>query len=106
MKLFCNGRTPDTHTCQLLSLSSLYQLSQVINEPTRVTETTSILIDLILSNNPETILSYGVFLHLGISDQRLVYALRKYEFPKSTQVLKEVRDFTNIFPFPSFVLMR
>ena len=32
-------------------------------------------------------------LHLGISDHSLVYAVRKYEFPKSRPTIKEVRDF-------------
>jgi hypothetical protein len=47
---------------------------------------------LILTNKPEIISSAGV-LHLGISDHSLVYAVRKYEFPKSRPSIKEVRDF-------------
>jgi hypothetical protein len=55
---------------------------------------TSTLIDLILTNKPEIISSAGV-LHLGISDHSLVYAVRKYEFPKSRPTIKEVRDLTH-----------
>jgi exonuclease III len=87
-----NKLTPDTQTRKLQTLCSLYQLSQVINEPTRVRETTTTLIDLILTNKPEIISSAGV-LHLGISDHSLVYAVRKYEFPKSRPIIKEVCDF-------------
>lgn len=71
---------------------SLIWCRMVSNETTRFTETTSSIIDLIFSNNPETISSSGV-LYLGISDHRLVYAIRKYELPKSRPILKEVRDF-------------
>ncbi len=52
-------------------LYSLYQLTQVSNDPTRlVTETTSTLIDLILTNKAENISCAGV-LHLSISDHSL-----------------------------------
>ena len=87
-----NKLAPDSQTHKLQTLSSLYQLTQVINEPTRITETTSTLIDLILTNKPEYISTVGV-LHLGISDHSLVYAVRKFELPKSRPTIKEVRDF-------------
>ena len=43
----------------------------LINEPTRVTETSASTIDLILSNTPENIVSSGVS-HVGISDHSLI----------------------------------
>ena len=82
----------DSPTHKLQTLSSLYQLTQVINDPTRVMETTSTLIDLILTNKAENISCAGV-LHLSISDHSLVYAVRKFELPKSRPSIKEVRDF-------------
>ncbi len=82
----------DSPTHKLQTLSSLYQLTQVINDPTRVTETTSTLIDLILTNKAENISCAGV-LHLGISDHSLVYAVSKFELSKSRPSIKEVRDF-------------
>ena len=78
----------DSPTHQLQTLSSLYQLTQVINDPTRVMETTSTLIDLILTNKAE-----NISLHLSIFDHSLVYAVRKFELPKSRPSIKEVRDF-------------
>ena len=87
-----NKLAPDSQTHKLQTLCSLYQLTQVINEPTRITETTSTLIDLILTNKPEYISTGGV-LHLGISDHSLVYAVRKLKLPKSRPTIKEVRDF-------------
>lgn len=60
------GPDPQTHKLQTLCFYS-YQLTQVINEPTRITETTSTSINLILTNKSEYISSGGV-LHLGISN--------------------------------------
>ena len=59
---------------------------------TRVTETSGSTIDLILSNTPENIVSSGVS-HVGISDHSLIYAVRKFVFPKSKSIMREVRDF-------------
>ena len=81
---------------------SLYQLSQLVDEPTRVTETSSTsLVDLILTNRPENILSTGV-IHLAISDHSLIYAVRKFKLPRSSPIIKEVRDFKHfsIDPIP------
>ena len=54
----------DPQTRKLQTLCFLYHLSQVINKPTKITETTATLIDLILTNKPEYILS-AVVLHLA-----------------------------------------
>ena len=86
---------PDSHTQRLNFLSSLYQLKQFINEPTRVTPTSATLIDLILTNTPENIFQFGV-IHLGISDHSLVYAQRKFSLPKSGPRYKDVRNFKNL----------
>ena len=50
-----NKLAPDQHTHKLQTLCSIYQLYQVINEPTRITKTTSTPIDLILTNKSEYI---------------------------------------------------
>ena len=47
--------TSDQQTYKLLTLSSPYQLTQMIKEPTRTTQKTSSVIDLILTNKPEHI---------------------------------------------------
>ena len=59
---------------------------------TRITEISKPLIDLILTNRPENILTTGV-IHFGISDHSLIYAVRKFKLPKSNPTIKEVRDF-------------
>lgn len=95
--LNCNvSKIPsDLQTRKLQFLCSLYQIEQLINEPTRVTPTSAALIDLILTNKPEEISQSGV-IHLGISDHSLVFAVRKFSLPKSGQTkVREVRDFKN-----------
>ena len=82
----------DPHSRRLQFLCSLYQLTQLIDEPTRITVISGTLIDLILTNRPENILLTGV-IHLGISDHSLIYAVRKFKLPKSRPTIKEVRNF-------------
>ena len=64
----------DPHSRRLQFVCSLYQLSQLIDQPTRITEISKTLIDLILTNRPENILSTGV-VHFGILDHSLCCAL-------------------------------
>ncbi|CAB4041287.1 RNA-directed DNA polymerase from transposon BS [Paramuricea clavata] len=52
--------SPDAHTRQLNFLCSLYQLDQLINKPTRETNTSATLIDLVLTNAKENISTSGV----------------------------------------------
>ena len=86
--------SPDPCTRRLQFLFSLYQIAQLINEPTRVTGTSATLIDLILTNKPENISCSGV-IHFGISDHSLVFAVRKYILPKTRQKVRNVRDYKN-----------
>ena len=66
--LICNylAENNDSQLMQLKQLSIIYQLEQLISQPTRITQTSSTLIDVILTNEPSRILSSGV-LHIGIS---------------------------------------
>ena len=59
-----------------LNSYELFQLTQLIDEPTRITATTSSLIDHIITNTPEKI-SYSGVVHTGITDHSLVFAIRK-----------------------------
>ena len=64
------------HTKRLNDIVNLFQLEQIINLPTRITDSTSSLLDIALVTNPENILQHGV-LHVGISDHSLIYVCRK-----------------------------
>ena len=54
-------------TEKLKFLSSMYQLQQLISEPTRVTNTSATLIDLIFTNDSNNIAKSGV-IYNGMSD--------------------------------------
>ena len=71
-----------------------YQLTQIINDPTRITESTRSLLDVCITSSPEKIISSGV-IHLGISDHSLIYAIRKLNYvPKiGARNLIEYRNF-------------
>ena len=70
-------------------------LQNQIKEPTRLTENTMSLIDVILSSHPERYAICGN-LHLGVSDHDLVYAVRKNKLsrPKAREIeYRSMRQF-------------
>ena len=73
-------------TNKLNSLYELYQLSQLINEPTRVTMTTSSLIDHVVTNTPEKISHSGV-VHLELVTTVSFMQSEKLEFFKRLMIL-------------------
>ena len=66
----------DNNVRQLINIADIYGLHQLISEPTRITDKSSTLIDLIYTNCPERVVCSGVA-HISISDHSLVYAFRK-----------------------------
>ena len=66
-------------TSHLNNIVDVYGLTQLITEPTRVTNTSSTLIDVCYTNNPDKITRSGVY-HLGISDHSLVFMTRKAKY--------------------------
>ena len=66
----------DNDTCKLMSIADVYGLQQLITEPTRVTSTSSTLIDVIYTNCSDKIVCSGVC-HVSISDHSMVFAYRK-----------------------------
>jgi hypothetical protein len=86
----------NTPTKKIKSLYKLYQLSQLIGEATRITMTTSSLIDHIVTNTPENISDSGV-IHTGISDHSLpvVFAIRKISVVRKQENTVEIRNMKN-----------
>ena len=82
----------DPHTRQLSFLCSLYQIDQLIDTTTRVTDTSATMIDLVLTNVKENIHASGV-IHLATSDHSLIYAVRKFMLPKTNLGVREIRDY-------------
>jgi hypothetical protein len=60
----------------LIDITETYNLQQLITEQTRITNSSSTLIDHIFTNAPDRVVCSGVS-HIGISDHSLVYAFRK-----------------------------
>ena len=79
-----------------------FALTQVIEEPTRITEKTSTLIDLVLTGAPENIKTTGVVDVPGISDHSLVYFSYALKKPKYKPKMVTRRDLKN-FKEKSFV---
>ena len=76
--LNCNLLTEvvSNNSSHLLNIIDIYGLSQLNTEPTRVTQYSSTLIDLCLTNSPDKISKSGV-LNIGISDHSAIYLTRK-----------------------------
>ena len=73
----CNmASMSDTNSHLLSDIMDVYGLQQMINEPTRITDMTSTLIDLIYTNCPDKVISSGVC-HVSISDHSVIYIYRK-----------------------------
>ena len=54
----------------------MYNLEQLIDTPTRITENSNTLIDLIFANNNHRIVASAV-LHVNLSDHSLIYCVIK-----------------------------
>ena len=68
----------------------------MIDHPTRITDSTSSLLDVALVTNPENI-SQSEVVHVGISDHSLIYACRKlsFSYSKNQSKVNRSRDFKN-----------
>jgi hypothetical protein len=54
----------------------MYGLKQIINQPTRITENSTTLLDHILTNSKDRISQHGI-INTGLSDHQLIYCTRK-----------------------------
>ena len=79
-----------------IELLTTYQLLQIIDKPSRVTETTKTLLDLIICipSDSKTI-ALGI-INLGISDHNLVYISRKVGIPRGKPRIIETRQFNKL----------
>ena len=79
------------------SLLNIFGLKQVITEPTRTTETSSTLTDLIITNCPENITNKGVFPN-SIADHDMIACSRKINNICFNQKTIKCRNYTNYSP--------
>ena len=78
----------------LKSFAVVNDMKQLINEPTRITEYSKTLIDLIFTNREHKIVQSGV-IHTTLSDHSLVYCVMKGGVPKISPKKFEYRSFRN-----------
>ena len=74
-------------------LIDIYQLQQHVDKPSRTTNCSQTLIDLILTKIDDTKTTDSGVTELGISDHSLVYICRKISIPKGKPKLIEARQF-------------
>ncbi len=80
---------PLKHLCQL------FQLKQLIKEPTRVTRTSESCIDHIFTNASESRIHSSGVIPLGLSDHSLVYVIKKCVKPNYKPRVIKTRSFRN-----------
>ena len=86
---------PQIHqTRNFLELCNLYQYLLLIQAPTRITASSTTLIDLFLTNNPCKFSYHGVS-HIGISEHSLIYAIRKAFIPAGAPTIINSRQLRN-----------
>ena len=83
------------NSSHLLNIMDIYSLTQLITEPTRVTQYSRTLIDLCLTNSPDKISSSGVA-NIGNSDHCAIFLTRKTShFRSFVHKTAEVRQLKN-----------
>ena len=80
---------------KLLNVLNNYNLKNVIKKPTRITEKTSTIIDLIITSDTSKIITSGCY-DTGISDHNIVYSVINLKRKKSKPVIKEVCNYKKI----------
>ena len=88
----------NVNTQALLNKTDVYNLKQLVKEPTRATPVSSALIDVIFTSHPDNVSCSGVS-PVGISDHSLIYAFRKISLPSAVKGSNTVsyRQFRNRF---------
>ena len=73
-----------THDFHKLTISEVFQFTQIIDKLTHITATSKSIIDLIYTNQLSRVVTHGV-VDYGISDHCLVYVVRKVAVPSSNK---------------------
>ena len=92
--LNCNILAPDPETTSLQTFISTFNLQQLVKKPTRITETTKSLIDVILTTNTD-IVSFSDVLTCSVSDHHLVYLVLTLKTPRLEPSYVTIRSYAN-----------
>ena len=80
---------------RLLNIVSQNNLFQLINEPTRSTEYTNSLLDLIITDSPGLVLDSGTLPPISNSDHAVIYAKLALSFPRERSFYRRIWKFKN-----------
>ena len=86
----------NVNTQSLLNITDIYNLKQLINEPTRETPVSTTLIDVIFASHPDNVSCSGVS-HVGISYHSLIHVFSNISLPSAVKGSSTVsyRQFKN-----------
>ena len=94
--LFEKGTRKDmTQGKRLLKILNLLKLKNVINKPTRITETSKTIIDLIIISDTSNISTAGCF-DSGISDHHVVFAVLNLFRIRKKPIIKQAKNYKNV----------
>lgn len=79
------------HAKNFIEFSEVFGLHQIVEEPTRISNFSSTLIDFILVTDPSLVLNKAILDMHGISDHRLVHCMLDYKVQKLEQFLLTYR---------------
>ena len=82
LNLIFEGRRIPNGIKRYREFCALHGLKQIIDSPTRVTKTSSTILDHIITNSKDKISQFGV-IDVGLSDHQLIYCTRKTVKPKT-----------------------
>lgn len=90
-----NHLLPGSSACKFFTtyFTEPFALTQVITEPTRITATSSTLIDLMLTSSPENVKAQGVVDTPGVSDHCMTFMAYSLKKPKFKAKMVTRRDF-------------
>eukprot|EP00112_Aurelia_sp_Birch-Aquarium-sp1_P013646 Seg2901.1 transcript_id=Seg2901.1/GoldUCD/mRNA.D3Y31 product="hypothetical protein" protein_id=Seg2901.1/GoldUCD/D3Y31 len=80
---------------KLLRILNSFNLYNVIDQPTRITETSETMIDLIITSITAKVKTSGCY-NSGISDHHIVYAVMDLLRKRAKPITKEVKNYKNI----------
>ncbi|CAB3228376.1 unnamed protein product [Arctia plantaginis] len=83
-------------TKELNTFLTQHDLEQMVKEPTRITEVSESLLDLVITDTPDRCLNISVHHNQNISDHAMIIAFFDIRKPKPSPCFKSVRLFKNI----------
>ena len=86
---------PTTNSSKVISIFDMFNMQNVINEPTRVTPATSSLIDLIVTTRKDLVTSSDA-VPLGLSDHNLIYATLRLKNKRPPPTIIKTRDYKKL----------